>query len=278
GVPCWPKKGCATLAFASMGLARLLFWTLAAGAEGLAEHLKPPGEAFHARFELQEILSVTKHGSGFRPEASETIFSRRLAAAGLPMWDLAHLAVTSLPDLLRGTLPLAMDFPEEMKNKYEDPEELGQGSFAVTFLAVDKVSRAKVAVKVLKVGSAWLTPSVYKSGPAEVKNFAESSRTECIDAMEIQTTAALYPEGSRHMVKCLEDGISARMKDPLTEDTMPFYLVLEYAGKKDLNKWWTQQSEVQDMAQNLRTIAEGMYKGLKFLADVEGMTTQWVHH
>ena len=26
---------------------------------------------------------------------------------------------------------------------------------------------------------------------------------------------------------------------------MPFYLVLEYAGKKDLNKWWTQQSEVQ---------------------------------
>ena len=44
---------------------------------------------------------------------------------------------------------------------------------------------------------AWLTPSVYKSGPAEVKNFAESSRPG--SQREVHTLANLECDACRSL-------------------------------------------------------------------------------
>eukprot|EP00913_Durusdinium_trenchii_P029315 g27482.t1 len=104
----------------------------------------------------------------------------------------------------------------------------------------------------------------YKHLP-QIRPYIDLSRAECVDLQAIHRGEDADKEAAEHVVKCLYDGISPQLRS-LSDSFAPLYMVMNFVGSDDVDKWWAKQSSVK-----------GMLLGLRFLAESQ-TDTQWVHH
>lgn len=171
-------------------------------------------------------------------------------------------------------------FPSSLKDRFRGEEKLGQGSFAVTYLAQEKATGNMVAVKVLMKGVAgiWLRPSDAAS-PA-LKELIDESKEECIKAQQIHDNDRVDKEGSEHVVRCLEGGITEALNDP-SKQNMPLFIVMDFVGKNAMD-WWLEDVmdkglTIERKSEVLRQTSRDMMKGLRFLTHKDA-PLKWVHH
>lgn len=195
----------------------------------------------------------------------QTRFLRRMPS-------LANLAVQG-PHLVLQAL-MGFELPDALESKYKDGATLGTGTFGVTFLATRKADNQKVAVKVFKdEKGSWATPATCES--VQCLAVVTSSASECLDTQRIHDADSEDREASDHVVKCLYDGITGRRTG-----SEPYYIEMSFAGLDDVDKWWGKKLKQNlaegDYVQHLKSVAKGVYFGLRFMAESK-TANQWVH-
>lgn len=172
------------------------------------------------------------------------------------------------------------EFPPTLKALYDSQAVLGSGSFGTTFKARCKKTGEIVAVKVLandpnSISNWWLTPNDARKGDYEA--LINESKKECATLTRIENQHSFERAESRHVVRCLIDGISNALES--SESSLPLHIVMEFAGLLNLNAWWlrriTGQVPERQLLSELQSLSRQMMLGLKHLNDG---TVKWVHH
>lgn len=229
--------------------------------------MKPPAE--HPEFVgSYDFLSVLHADNDDHTVTKERSTPGQLSNAS-SWWSMVAL-LANFPSSLHKILP----------NK-EIGKKLGEGSFGVTYLARDLKTNELVAIKILKSGGErYLTPrDADKPG---LKELVDASKDECQIARGIHAFDSKDPEGSRHVMKCLKDGITETLSNSSLSD-VPLYLVLEFAGASDLNAWWLERmqevrrGDVSELAKKYRMLMRQLIVGLNFMNNPE-RDVQWIHH
>ncbi|CAE7205449.1 SAMS2 [Symbiodinium sp. KB8] len=224
----------------------------------------PPDHQSFQHLTFLEVLHV-EQGSERRVEPKTDTILRRMPS-------LANLAVQG-PHLVLQAL-MGFELPDALESKYKDDATLGTGTFGVTFLATRKADNQKVAVKVFKdEKGSWATPATCKS--VQCLAVVTSSASECLDTQRIHDADSEDREASDHVVKCLYDGITGRRTG-----SEPYYIEMSFAGLDDVDKWWGKKLKQNlaegDYVQHLKSVAKGVYFGLRFMAESK-TANQWVH-
>ncbi|CAE7198366.1 SAMS2 [Symbiodinium sp. CCMP2592] len=231
----------------------------------ISEQIRPPEHQSLQHLTFLEVLHV-EQGLERGVEAKTDTTLRRMPS-------LANLVVQG-PGMVLQALTSFAALPDALEDKYKDDSALGSGTFGVTFLATRKADNQKVAVKVFKVGKDWATPGNCRS--AECRALIGSSASECLDTQRIHSADTLDSEASEHVVNCFYDGITGH-----TAASQPYYIEMSFAGRDDVDKWWGKKLKEHlvadaDYVQHLKSVAKGVYLGLKFMAESKG-TNKWVH-
>ena len=96
-------------------------------------------------------------------------------------------------------------------------------------------------MKLLKwMGLTYLTAKDYASSEHS-KEMIESSRQECKTIQAMHEADSKDPVAAKHVTSCLHDGISPELeksKEEMLKATMPLYIVLDFVGTDDVDKWW----------------------------------------
>lgn len=257
---------------------------------GIEEHLQPPRHEALEHFEFLAVLRVDKDQGARRGVRH----AEQQRTQGHPWpWSWGRTLLKPFAALhkkilspLSSTAIVDWSWPQDaaMESQFEDSEQLASGSFGVVFLAKDKKTNQQVAVKLLKgkmtiFGEGiWATSKIYHEDK-DLQALVDESRQECINIQKIQEGQSKDPDGAARVLKCLYDGITPSLQDPASEH--PLYIVLEYAGRNDLDKWWlkfvNQTKLHKDYVVTFNRMAKDMFMGLKFLAE-SPTDTQWVHH
>ena len=98
-----------------------------------------------------------------------------------------------------------------------------------------------MAVKLFQVfGRPYFTARDYLESKS-TRSAIEASREECKTIQAIHEGDTLDPIDSRHVTRCLYDGISPELQKPkeeMLQASMPLYLVLDFMGTDNVEKWW----------------------------------------
>lgn len=281
-----------------MAWAELLLNPCAAWIPGLEEHLQPPRHEALEHFEFLAVLHVddpaAPRGARKDSEFGQTAIDAATGPAPLPPPWWRRTLLEPVAALQQGLNQLMQIVPEltwrwpkngVMASQFEDSKKLAAGSFGVVFLAVDKKTNQQVAVKLLKSNKRteyweglWATSALYHTYK-DLQPTVDESRQECINIQKIHEGESKDPDGAARVLKCLYDGITPSLQNPAS--TEPLYIVLEFAGHSDLDKWWlnfvNQTKLHKDYITTFKRVAKDMFMGLKFLAE-NPTDTQWVHH
>jgi len=250
---------------------------------GIEEDLQPPRHEELQHLEFMEVLRVDPVNNGITITNGHKVEIGHVHEGGrgyswmpLRLWldPLRSLKVTGLAQLLN------LKWPTQDMGEYQDPKELGQGAFGVTYLATKRDTSEKVAVKLLKIGDIWASSFLYNHHPERlIRDHIDSSRQECINIKKIHEGQSKDPDGAKHVVQCLYDGISPNLQDPFSEK--PLYIVMNFVGKLDFDKWWTtfqkNQKFHKEYVMTFKRMIKGMFTGLRFLGE-NPTDTKWVHH
>ncbi|CAK9071063.1 unnamed protein product [Durusdinium trenchii] len=263
----------------------------------LGNEQTPPEHPAFDGFEFLELLDVAEYprAVAVEHEDAEEQGEELQRPSGI-----SGRSMMSFLESLKGWTSHAFSFPKlltqiqwnfhpALNDKFYDAKAVGSGTFGVTFLAKTRTEELtgeagqKVAVKLLKSSdNIWLSPYHYKHLP-QIRPYIDLSRAECVDLQAIHRGEDADKEAAEHVVKCLYDGISPQLRS-LSDSFAPLYMVMNFVGSDDVDKWWAKQVKHgqgsganTDILKALKSSVKGMLLGLRFLAESQ-TDTQWVHH
>jgi len=241
----------------------------------------------------------------------ESLFpdGRKVRASGVTDGVAQHLTRTQFRPLHTKTLGSILELREvgeDRKKKRDDVKKpsrdalkkraprienirwraaLGSGSFATTFLAKEVSTGKKVAVKVLNeinMPGQWLSKANYAD--PRYKTVIDQSIEECTTMRDIIARREFDDVGGAlHVAACLKDGIKESLEG--ADPTAPLYIVMNYAGGNNLDKWWTREMQgvqtkqltAADATADFRRLARDLMLGLHFLTNPR-TPAQFIHH